>query len=107
MRRSTQCIPVVTILLLGWSGGSGPAHAEPELRTCGGILHSAKFGLHFGRGKGEEEFICAIAKSETQKVLARCRVGAYCEVDGLADFCPDSGECIEISRVTAVRAKPK
>ena len=107
MKCSVQFILVATILLPGWVSGSGPVSAEPEFRTCGGILHRDRFGLRFGRGPGEEEFICAIRKSETQRVLALCRVGKYCEVDGLADYCKDSGECIEIGHVTAVRAKSR
>ncbi len=86
--------------------GCASAYSEPEIRSCGGILHSDKYGLHFGRGKGEEEFICAINNSDRRKVLATCRVGKYCEVVGLVDACNDSGECIEIRNITSVRAKP-
>jgi len=83
---------IVSLLLIGCASGFAPANAEPEIRSCGGILHRDKDGLRFGRGKGEPEFICVVRRTEDRKVLARCRVGKYCEVEGLADFCPDSGE---------------
>ena len=97
---------IASILIIEWVG-IGPTNAAPEIRSCGGILHRDKDGLRFGRGKGEPEFICVISRSEDQKVLARCRVGKYCEVEGLADFCLDAGECLEISRVHSVRTSPR
>jgi hypothetical protein len=85
---------------------SKTAVAEPALGNCYGILHSDKGGgLLFGGGKGEDEGICVINKSEVEKVLRTCSVGRSCRVVGMVDYCKDSGECTEISRITSVRGK--
>jgi len=103
LTRSTKRVVVLMLLMAGCVTANG----EPEIRTCGGILHSDKYGLRFGRGPGEEEFICAINNADKRKVLATCSVGKYCEVAGLVEPCKDSGECIEIRNISSVRTKPR
>ena len=72
---------------------------------CSGVLHNDHNALHFGGGKGEDEGLCVIAKSEVAKVLAACRIGHFCEVEGTVDSCKDSGECVEITSITSARRK--
>jgi hypothetical protein len=78
---------------------------EPNNGKCTGVLHKDKFGIHFGGGRGEDEGICAISKSEESKVLAICHVGSSCEVYGVVDDCKESGECVEITNIGSVRRK--
>jgi hypothetical protein len=74
--------------------------------NCYGVLHRDKGGgLLFGGGKGEDESICVINKLDMEAVLRTCSVGRYCRVDGMVDFCKDSGECSEITQVTSIRRK--
>ena len=82
-----------------------PVFAEPTSGKCSGVLHQSREGIMFGGGKGEDEGICIVSKTEVSKVLAVCRVGRRCLVEGLVDDCIDSGECTEIKGITSVRRK--
>jgi hypothetical protein len=77
-------------------------HAQQE---CYGILHKDPGGLVFGGGKGEDEGICVISKSEEHKVLATCSPERYCRVTGIIELCKDSGECAEVTRVLSVQRR--
>jgi hypothetical protein len=89
-------------LLVGLTACFG-AYAAPQMDQCSGILHRGAEGLRMGGGRGEGEGICVIRKADELKVLEVCRVGRFCRVRGLIDLCRDSGECVEIHRVTSVR----
>ncbi len=72
---------------------------------CAGILHKDQNGIRFGGGRGEDEGICVIDKSEEKKVLAVCSIEHYCKVKGQVDDCKDSGECSEITNISSVSRK--
>src|SRR3954451_10281240 len=78
--------------------------AEPT-RQCFGVLHHSKGDLMIGGGRGEGEGICIINKAEIGKVLRTCRIGGRCIVEGSVDYCKDSGECVEITKIVAVRKR--
>ena len=78
---------------------------DPQIGQCWGILHQDTEGMRFGGGRGEGEGICVINNAEENKVLAICSVGHYCKVTGIVDSCKDSGECSEITDITAVSSK--
>ena len=82
-----------------------PVFAEPIQSQCFGILHHSKGDLIIGGGRGEGEGICIINKAEIEKVLRTCRIGRRCFVKGSVDYCKDSGECVEITKIVAVRKK--
>ncbi|WP_420967077.1 hypothetical protein [Bradyrhizobium sp. B120] len=82
---------------------SATSLAEPLQSQCSGILHQLKGDLLFGAGRGEGEGICVVSKAEIGKVLKKCSVGGRCVVDGSVDICKDSGECVEIKNIVAVR----
>src|SRR3954449_10499903 len=79
--------------------------AEPTQRQCYGVLHQSKGDLMIGGGRGEGEGICIINKAEIGKVLGTCRIGRRCIVEGSVDYCRDSGECVEITKIVAVRKR--
>ena len=60
---------------------------------CSGILHNWRAegsdGIGFGGAAGEGEGICVIAKSEENKVLAKCSFNHFCKVQGLQKECKD------------------
>jgi hypothetical protein len=78
--------------------------ARPQPDKCSGILHKDKYGLRFGGDNKEGEDICLVNQSDEQKVLAICAIGQFCEINGLVDYCKDSGECVEITNITSVSA---
>ena len=82
-----------------------PVFAEPIQSQCFGVLHHSKGDLIIGGGRGEGEGICIISKGENEKVLRTCRIGRRCFVKGSVDYCKDSGECVEITKIVAVREK--
>jgi len=79
--------------------------AEPVQSQCFGVLHQSKGDLIIGGGRGEGEGICIINKAETEKVLRTCRIGGRCIVQGSVDYCKDSLECVEITKIVAVRKR--
>jgi hypothetical protein len=79
---------------------SEPAHADPQLGECSGILHADRDSVIIGGGE-EGEGICIINKSQENFVLSKCRIGQFCRVKGVVDECRDSGECSEMLRVTS------
>jgi hypothetical protein len=93
---------ILVVLIAGYFGYADTAAAEPQAYQCAGILHKDQNGISFGGGKGEDEGICVINKSEEKKVLAICSVGHYCKVRGQVDLCKDSGECVEITNISFV-----
>ena len=82
-----------------------PVFAEPTQTQCFGVLHQSKGDLMIGGGRGEGEGICIINKAEIGKVLRTCRIGGRCIVEGSVDYCKDSGECVEITKIVAVRKR--
>jgi hypothetical protein len=91
------------------------ADAEPWPDYCSGIWHSDQYGLKIGRGEGEGT--CVIRKVVERELLETCTVGNYCEVVGFGKPCEESDDtntaqrsqkygCVEITSITAVRAKP-
>ena len=82
-----------------------PVFAEPIQSQCFGVLHQSKGDLVIGGGRGEGEGICIINKAEIEKVLKTCRPGRRCFVKGSVDYCKDSVECVEITKIVAVRKK--
>ncbi|HEY3657972.1 MAG TPA: hypothetical protein VGL34_23600 [Steroidobacteraceae bacterium] len=87
---------LATIASLSFS----PAYAE--MGECSGIMHVTKGDIEFGGGKGETETICVVAEADKKKVLAACKAGAFCKVNGTVAACQDSGECTEISGVVSI-----
>jgi hypothetical protein len=79
--------------------------AEPSRSQCFGVLHQSKDDLMIGGGRGEGEGICIINKAEISKVLRTCHIGGRCIVEGSVDNCQDSGECVEITKITDVRKR--
>jgi hypothetical protein len=94
---------LVPVVLVGCFLHSKAVIAKPISGKCSGVLHQVKGDIMFGGGKGEDEGICIVNKLEVSKILATCRVGSYCLVEGLVDDCKDSGECTELTNVTSVR----
>jgi|SRR5580704_4306332 hypothetical protein len=90
-------IASVAVLVVG-SGLTHSVLAEPQDGQCAGILHQDKTGLKFGGG---DEGICIIKKEDETRILSACTVGRYCRVKGQVDPCKDSGECVEITNITA------
>jgi hypothetical protein len=97
------------------SGTATPAVAGPlkestavaqqdKIDECKGILHQKQYGLEFGGDPGEEEGVCVINKSEEQKVLEVCSSGHYCQVEGVVEYCKDSGDCVEIKNIKSVNS---
>lgn len=84
---------------------SGSSRAESQPGVCAGTLHRDRDGLRIGGGAGEGEGICLVGKTDTARVLAVCIVGRHCRIKGQMSDCKDSGECAEISGITAVRKK--
>ena|SRR5579862_8489901 len=78
------------------------AQAQAKPGKCEGILHQKDNEIYFGGGKGEDEGVCMIAKAEMLKLMAICAVGRFCRVTGSVDYCKDSGECVDMSRITGV-----
>ena len=72
--------------------------------TCKGILHTdvKNGGFYIGGGKGEDEGICVIGKADIDKVMQVCNTHSYCAVTGNVVLCKNSGECVEVSNVSAV-----
>jgi hypothetical protein len=51
-----------------------------------------------------EEGICIIvAPADKARVLRGCQIGHRCTVSGKTELCVDSGECVEVTNVTAAR----
>jgi hypothetical protein len=84
---------------------SGPSDAAGQIGVCEGILHRDTDGLWVGGGAGEGEGICLVSKADRARVLAVCAPDRHCWIKGQVNDCKDSGECSEISAVTAVRKK--
>jgi hypothetical protein len=82
-----------------------PSHARAGAGECQGRLHQDRTGLWIGGGRGEDESICLIGKSDRPKVLAVCIPEQPCRVRGHMANCKDSGECSEISRIVSVRKR--
>jgi hypothetical protein len=72
--------------------------ARAQIVKCEGILRqNQEGGLFF---QVPPEGLCEINPSQQGKVLATCTPGQFCLVEGIAeDYCKDSGECSEITRV--------
>jgi hypothetical protein len=51
------------------------------------------------------EGYCLINPSQERKVLTTCVVGKFCRLTGRVDFCKESGECVEITRVTLAKRR--
>jgi len=81
------------------------SRAEGQLGVCEGTLHENRDGLRIGGGAGEGEGICLVGKADMARVLAVCTLGHHCRIKGQMSDCKDTGECAEISRITAVRRK--
>lgn len=92
-------------LALGALLVSGPSPAAGRPGVCEGILHQDSDGLRLGGGPNEDEGICLVARAEIARVLAGCTVNRHCRIKGHISDCKDSGECSEISGITAVRKK--
>jgi hypothetical protein len=86
------------------SGLAQAVLAEPQEGQCTGILHRDKTGLKFGGG---DEGICIIKKDDESRILTACTVGRYCMVIGQVDPCTDSGECVEITNISAVSSNAR
>jgi hypothetical protein len=96
-------IASVAVLVVS-SGLTHSVLAEPQDGQCTGILHQDKTGLKFGGG---DEGICIIKKEDESRILSACTVGRYCRVKGQVDPCRDSGECVEITNITAVSSNAR
>jgi hypothetical protein len=72
-------------------------------QECKGILRQARDGGLFF--EIPPEGLCEINPSQEAKVLATCRPGRFCRVEGTVEDCKDSGECGEITRVLSVRPR--
>ena len=81
------------------------AFAEPRQSQCFGVLHQSKGDLMIGSGRGGGEGVCIINKAEIGKVLKVCRIGGRCIVEGSVDYCKESGECVDITNIVAVRKR--
>jgi hypothetical protein len=84
---------------------SGPSDAAGQPGVCQGILHRDSDELRIGGGAGEGEGICLVGKADMARVLAVCTPNHHCWIKGQMNDCKDTGECAEISGVTAVRKK--
>src|ERR1035437_1865140 len=71
-----------------------------QSNLCSGVLHRADGEIRFGGDIGEGESICVINKADRAKVLEVCSVGSRCRVRGTVSPCRDSGECVEIRKIT-------
>ena len=49
--------------------------------------------------------LCEINRSQEAKVLATCRPGRFCRVNGIVEDCKDLDECAEITRVLSARRR--
>jgi hypothetical protein len=78
--------------------------ASENAPAAGGVgaLWCAPSGGDAVPDRTSAEGICVINKSEESKVLATCRPGQYCRVNGVIDICKDSGECKEVTQVGLV-----
>jgi hypothetical protein len=102
----TQLTLVVGILVLAvCSLSTQTSFAEPMKSHCSGVLHLVNGELRFGGGRGESEGICIVSHAEVGKVLTTCRVDNRCTVEGIVDYCKDSGECVDIKNITAVHKR--
>jgi hypothetical protein len=73
------------------------AYAQPVHRQCAGLLRVDRDGgLYL---EVSPAGLCKIAKSESKKVLGRCKVNGMCHLEGIADNCKNQGECSEVSQV--------
>jgi hypothetical protein len=80
---------------------TGHARAEPKADTCSGKV--VKLFGEYMLGDPPNEGICTFRKSDTAAILKICPPGSSCEIFGLVDNCKDSGECVEVTHITAVR----
>ena len=76
------------------------AYAQPAHRQCAGLLRVDRDGgLYL---EVPPAGLCKIAKSESKKVLGRCKVNGMCHLEGIADNCKDKSECSEVLQVLSV-----
>jgi hypothetical protein len=72
---------ILLVAVLGYLSFFDSAEAEPQIDKCAGILHKNRDDINFGGGRGEDEGICLINKSQEKKVLAVCSVKSKRSVD--------------------------
>ena len=75
------------------------ANTGPSQGSCSGKLVRNDGHVLIRDGR---ESICTFRDGDEQEILATCSEGNYCEVTGLIDLCKDSGECVEVTKITNV-----
>ena len=103
MGRACLQLGVTLCAAIAYLGLTYVAVAASPQAECHGILHRDRGYIRFGGNPGEGEGVCVVSRSEQARVLQKCLEGAFCRVHGVAGPCRDSGECVEIRRVSRVQ----